>query len=83
MEHSVGEDADEENAPDMVESVVSFASPEVHQSIIDVCKKRPGDVANSSHVISWLLEQTCYASEQLQYFYLAQEIDFCRWTNVQ
>lgn len=65
------------------QSVVFFAPPEVHQSILDVCKKRRREVIDSSHVISWLLEQTCRANEQLQNLYLAQGIDFCRRTDAQ
>ncbi|OCK76192.1 hypothetical protein K432DRAFT_428888 [Lepidopterella palustris CBS 459.81] len=65
------------------QSVVFFAPPEVHQSILDVCKKRQGDVIDSSHVVSWLLEQTCRANEQLQNLYIAQGMDFCRQTNAQ
>src|ERR1700761_3321182 len=63
--------------------VVFFAPPEVHQSILDVCKKRHRDPIDSSHVVSWLLEQTCRANEQLQNLYLAQGTDFCRRTNAQ
>src|SRR5271155_1728048 len=70
------------------QSIVFFAPPEVHQSILDVCEKRCGEVIdsshiNSSHVVSWLLEQTCRANEHLQNLYLAQGTDFCRRTNAQ
>jgi hypothetical protein len=70
------------------QSVVFFAPPEVHQSILDVCKKICGEVIGSSriessHVVTWLLEQTCRANEHLQNLYLAQGIDFCRRTNSQ
>jgi hypothetical protein len=75
------------------QSIVFFAPPEVHQSILDVCGKRCGEVIDSSHidsshVVSWLLEQTCRANEHLQNLYLAQGTDFCRrtsaqWKNVQ
>lgn len=65
------------------QSVVFLAPPEVHQSILDVCKLRAGAYIDSSHVITWLLEQTCRANEQLQSLYLAQGSDFCRRTNAQ
>ncbi|OCL13648.1 hypothetical protein AOQ84DRAFT_413466 [Glonium stellatum] len=65
------------------QSVVFFAPPEVHQSILDVCKMRRGKTIDSSHVISWLLEQTCRGNEQLLNLYLAQGTDFCRRTNAQ
>ena len=35
---------------------------------------------DSSHVIHWLLEQTCAANEQLQNLYIAQGSDFCKRT---
>ena len=70
------------------QSIVFFAPPEVHQSILDVYKKICGEVIdsshiNSSHVVSWLLEQTCRTNEHLQDLYLAQGTDFCRRTNTQ
>jgi hypothetical protein len=70
------------------QSIVFFAPPEVHQSILDVCRKRRGEVLDSSHidsshVVCWLLEQTCRANEHLQDLYLAQGTDFCRRTNAQ
>lgn len=70
------------------QSITFFAPPEVHQSIIDVCETclgeefNPFDI-NSSHVLCWLLEQTCRANEHLQNLYLAQGADFCRRTNAQ
>ncbi|RYP37538.1 hypothetical protein DL767_002846 [Monosporascus sp. MG133] len=65
------------------QSIVFFAPPEVHQSILDVCKLRGGKAIDSSHVIMWLLEQTCRTNEQLQKLYFAQGSDFCRRTNAQ
>jgi hypothetical protein len=65
------------------QSVVFFAPPEVHQSILDVCRRKEGDIIDSSHVIHWLLEQTCCANEQMKNLYIAQGIDFCRRTNAQ
>ena len=60
------------------QSVVFFAPPEVHQSILDLRKKKHGDLIDSSDVIYWLLEQTCCGIEQLQPLYFAHGIDFCR-----
>ena len=65
------------------QSVVFFAPPEVHQSISYLCNKRSGDIIDSSHVVKWLLEQTCLANEQLQSLYFAQGADFCHRTNAQ
>ena len=70
------------------QSIVFFAPPEVHQSILDVCKNIYGKAIgssyiDSSHVVIWLLEQTCRANEHLQNLYLAQGTDFCRRTNTQ
>src|SRR4051794_33805962 len=60
------------------QAVVFFAPPEVHQSIVDTCKIRSGKSVDSSHVVTWLLEQTCHTNEQLQGLHLAQGYDFCR-----
>lgn len=61
------------------QSVVFFAPPEVHQSIIDLREpKHKGQQIDSSDVISWLLKQTCNGIEQIQPLYYAQGIDFCR-----
>ncbi|KAM3084368.1 hypothetical protein ACMFMG_001526 [Clarireedia jacksonii] len=70
------------------QSVCFFAPPEVHRSILDVCKKGQGEIVgpshiNSSHVVSWLLEQTCRMNEQLQNLYLAQGTDFCHRTDAE
>ena len=65
------------------QSVVFFAPPEVHQSILDVCMIQEGKLIYSSHIIKWLLEQTCRSNEQLQNLYLAQGVDFCRRTAAQ
>lgn len=63
----------------VTQSVVFFAPPEVNQSIWDVCKNH-GDEINSSHVIKWLLEQTCRNNENLQGLYIAQGLDFASRT---
>lgn len=64
------------------QSVVFFAPPEVDQSIRDVCKLPKGTI-DSAHVITWLLEQTCRANEQLTNLHLAQGVDYCRRMNGQ
>ncbi|TVY57509.1 hypothetical protein LCER1_G002022, partial [Lachnellula cervina] len=60
------------------QSVVWFAPPEVHQSILDVRQKKSGDSISSYDVVHWLLEQTCVQIEQLQPLYISQGNDFCR-----
>ena len=65
------------------QAVHFFAPPEVHQSILDVCKMGQRDTVNSTHVVKWLLEQTCCANEQLHNLFLAQGTDFCRRLNAQ
>lgn len=62
------------------QSVVFFAPPEVHQCILDLRKKIPGDPIDSYDVICWLLEQTCSGIEQLQPLYYSQGAEFCRRT---
>lgn len=70
------------------QSIAFFAPPEVHQSIVDVCQKFHGGVfdssiINSSHVVCWLMEQTCRANGLSHDLYLAQGMNFCRRTNAQ
>ena len=70
------------------QSIVFFAPPEVDQSILDVCRQRWEEKLDSSdidcsHVVCWLLEQTCRANEHLQNLYLAQGTDYCRRTDAQ
>ena len=60
------------------QSVVFFAPPEVHQCILDLRNKKPGDYIDSYDVICWLLKQTCDGIEQLQPLYYSQGADFCR-----
>lgn len=60
------------------QSVVFFAPPEVHQSILDFRKKNQCDQLDSSDVIMWLLEQTSKGIEQLQPLYFSQGVEFCR-----
>ncbi|KAL6891856.1 hypothetical protein GGI43DRAFT_200758 [Trichoderma evansii] len=65
------------------QSVTFFAPPEVDMSIRDICgRKFPIKYGiESSHVIFWLLEQTCRANEDLHPLFRAQGIDFCRRAN--
>lgn len=61
------------------QSVVFFATPEVHQSIIDHNKKVDESHIESHDVVNWLLEQTCRGIEQLQPLYHSQGLGFyCR-----
>jgi hypothetical protein len=41
------------------------------------------DKVNSSHVVRWLLEQTCRTNEQLQNLYVSQGTDFCNRVNAE
>ncbi|XXH02381.1 hypothetical protein Hte_008756 [Hypoxylon texense] len=63
------------------QSVTFFAPPEVDQSIRDFCHPALGKHLDSSHVITWLLEQTCHVNEDLRSLYVAQGLDFCRRTD--
>ncbi|KAM3074144.1 hypothetical protein ACMFMG_003034 [Clarireedia jacksonii] len=60
------------------QSVVFFATPATHQSILDANGKFHGDLIESCDVIRWLLEQTTRTIEQLQPLYYAQGIDYCQ-----
>ena len=62
------------------QSITFVAPPEVHQNILDICKKRPSDKLDSTHVVTWLLDQTCTNNQDLQPLYFAQGRDFCRRT---
>lgn len=63
------------------QSVSFFAPPEVDQSIRDFCRPAKGTSIDSSHVVAWLLEQTCCVNEDLKSLYVAQGVDFCRRTD--
>ncbi|KAI0977550.1 hypothetical protein F4678DRAFT_455700 [Xylaria arbuscula] len=63
------------------QSVTFFAPPDVDQSIKDFCRPATSARLDSSHVICWLLEQTCRANKDLQPLYAAQGLDFCRRTD--
>lgn len=65
------------------QSVAFFAGPEVHQSIIDVCKLPKTGFIHSGLVVQWLLEQSCSANEHLANLHLAQGVDYCRRLNAQ
>lgn len=60
------------------QSIVFFAPPEVHQSILNFRGKVAKDVIDSHDVIVWLLEQTCCNIEQLQPLYISQGLEYCR-----
>ena len=47
------------------QSVVWFAPPEVHQSILDCQGKGASAHIDSSDVVMWLLEQTCRFTRKL------------------
>lgn len=64
------------------QSVVFFAPPEVHRSILDHRGKSDTEHLDSRDVVQWLLEQTCRAIEQLQPLYRSQGIDFCRRSEI-
>ncbi|KAI0192647.1 hypothetical protein EV127DRAFT_362474 [Xylaria flabelliformis] len=63
------------------QSIVFYGPPEVEQSIRDFRHLDASVRIDSSHVTSWLLEQTCRSIEDLQGLYVAQGIDFCRRTD--
>ena len=60
------------------QSVVFFAPPEVHQSILNFRGQPPKDPIDSHDVIAWLLEQTCCGIEQIQPLYISQGLEYCR-----
>ncbi|KAF3192372.1 hypothetical protein TWF225_000621 [Orbilia oligospora] len=60
------------------QSIMFFAPPEVHQSIVDTQQKQFYSPMDSQDVVAWLLQQTCAGIEQLQPLYFAQGMDFCR-----
>lgn len=60
------------------QSIVFFATPEIHQSILDHNHKDESSHVDSRDVVCWLLEQTCSGIEQLQPLYYSQGMDFCR-----
>ncbi|PVH96294.1 hypothetical protein DM02DRAFT_687922 [Periconia macrospinosa] len=62
------------------QSVVFFAPPEVHQSIVDVAKLSPYQKPNSAHIIHWLLHSTCEQLESLSPLFYSHGVDFCRRT---
>ncbi|KAI1211128.1 uncharacterized protein F4807DRAFT_25762 [Annulohypoxylon truncatum] len=61
--------------------VTFFAPPEVDQSIRDCCHPKHNERLDSSHVIAWLLEQTCRGIVDMQGLYVAQGVDFCDRTD--
>ncbi|KAI0444448.1 hypothetical protein F4803DRAFT_249140 [Xylaria telfairii] len=63
------------------QSICFYGPPEVDQSIREFSHLNDLEKINSSHVVSWLLEQTCRSVEDLEGLYVAQGIDFCRRTD--
>ncbi|POS83055.1 hypothetical protein EPUL_004549, partial [Erysiphe pulchra] len=59
------------------QSVMFFAPPEVHQSILNLQRKGQNATLSSFDVVSWLLKQTCLGIEQLLPLYSMQGRDFC------
>lgn len=60
------------------QSLVFFAPPEVHSSILDCRKKSPKAELTSVDVVHWLLEMTASSIEQLEPLYYNQGLEFCR-----
>ncbi|CAG8953309.1 hypothetical protein HYFRA_00003516 [Hymenoscyphus fraxineus] len=60
------------------QAVVTFAPPEVHQSILDCRKKEHGEHLDSKDVIGWLLEQTCKGIEEINPLFHSQGLGYCR-----
>ena len=60
------------------QSVVFFAPPEVHQSILNFRGQSTKGLIDSHDVIAWLLEQTCCSIEQIQPLYISQGLEYCR-----
>lgn len=58
------------------QSITFFAGPDVESSIRHLCQKSLGSI-DSSHVIHWLLEQTCHEMATMMPLYFAQAHDFC------
>ncbi|KAJ3570319.1 hypothetical protein NPX13_g5768 [Xylaria arbuscula] len=63
------------------QSLCFYGPPEVQSSIKDFCHLKNRDTIDSSHVVSWLLEQTCLCIEDLRGLYVSQGIDFCQRTD--
>jgi len=63
------------------QTIFFYGPPDVFQSISDFCQTKSEEMINSSHVVLWLLEQTCRSVEDLRGLYIAQGIDFCRRTD--
>ncbi|KAI3338571.1 hypothetical protein F4824DRAFT_509367 [Ustulina deusta] len=63
------------------QSICFYGPREVESSIKDFHQLGLWERIDSSHVVSWLLEQTCRSIEDLQALYVAQGIDFCQRTD--
>lgn len=66
-----------------IQSIVFFVFSKIHQSILNVCRRKQKKIINFFHVIYWLLKQICCVNEQMKNLYIAQRINFCRRTNAQ
>ncbi|POS85865.1 hypothetical protein EPUL_001935, partial [Erysiphe pulchra] len=60
------------------QSVIFFAPPEVHQSILNLQGKEQTDKLSSYDVVSWLLKQSCLGIELMLPLYSVQGYEFCR-----
>lgn len=60
------------------QSVVFYAPPEVHQSILDLTLKESSATLTSADVVTWLLHQSTSNIEALQPLFIAQGEDFCQ-----
>ncbi|KAI0414956.1 hypothetical protein F5X98DRAFT_389453 [Xylaria grammica] len=63
------------------QSVCFYGPREVERNIKDFHGLGPYAKIDSSHVVSWLLEQTCRSVEDLRGLYVAQGVDFCHRTD--
>ncbi len=62
------------------QSVVFFAPPEVHRSILDVTKKSSNETISSRDVVHWILNQTCRSIEIQRPLYVFQGLNFYKRT---
>ncbi|KAI1002778.1 hypothetical protein K3495_g5425 [Podosphaera aphanis] len=60
------------------QTVIFFAPPEVHRSIINLQKNPMNNHVTSIDIVFWLLKQTCAGIELLLPLYAAQGVEFLR-----
>ncbi|POS86765.1 hypothetical protein EPUL_003186 [Erysiphe pulchra] len=60
------------------QTIMFFAPPEVHQSILNLQRKEKNEKLTSFDVVSWLLKQSCLAIQQSLPLYFLQGYEFCR-----